>query len=302
MNAPRPFPEWSEWQGLPLIVEPEVLAIVLDDGQAFRWHLLKDKSWLGFWDAFCLRLACDATGHMGWSAPKSLAAALEVAIPRYFSLDTPFDDRLDALPWRSDQHLASCIKRFPGLRLLRQPFSETLLCFLCSATKQIVQIKQMAEKMASSLGSPLAIDRPSGLNAFSFHRLPSWKQLDECSEAQLRACGLGFRAGYVKAVARFLAQNKGWLEDTEALPYPEAHARLVELRGVGAKIADCVLLYGGGKQEAFPVDTWIIKIMSDRYGLVGWKPEQIALFGRSHFGRSAGLAQQYLFNFERHPE
>lgn len=86
---------------------------------------------------------------------------------------------------------------------------------------------------------------------------------------------------------------------TEHAPYAEAKARLLELPGVGEKVADCVLLFGAGRLESFPVDTWIIKAMERRYGLAGWKPAQIAHFGRVHFGAQAGLAQQYLFAFER---
>ena len=74
---------------------------------------------------------------------------------------------------------------------------------------------------------------------------------------------------------------------------------MCELPGVGEKIADCVLLFAAGRLEAFPVDVWIFKAMAQRYGLAGWKPAQIAHFGRTHFGPLAGLAQQYLFAWER---
>ncbi|MBC8012335.1 MAG: DNA-binding protein, partial [Burkholderiales bacterium] len=129
--------------------------------------------------------------------------------------------------------------------------------------------------------------------------LPTWSELAKVSESDLRACLLGFRARYIHQSAQFIAANPGWLEETEAAPYTEAKARLMSLPGVGEKVADCVLLFGAGRLEAFPVDTWIIKAMARRYGLDGWTPAQIAHFGRTHFGAHAGLAQQYLFAFER---
>jgi N-glycosylase/DNA lyase len=132
-----------------------------------------------------------------------------------------------------------------------------------------------------------------------FHRLPTWTELAAVSESELRACSLGFRARHVAAIARFLAENPGWLEATEHAPYSEAKASLITLQGVGEKVADCVLLFGAGKLEAFPVDVWILKTMERRYGLDGWKPAQVAQFGRAHFGPLAGLAQQYLFAWER---
>jgi N-glycosylase/DNA lyase len=130
-------------------------------------------------------------------------------------------------------------------------------------------------------------------------RLPTWAELALIPEPELRACQLGFRARFISQTARFLAAHPGWLEETKALPYAAAKERLRSLPGVGEKIADCVLLFGAGRLEAFPVDTWILKAMAARYGLHGWKPAQVAQFGRAHFGPLAGLAQQYLFAYER---
>jgi N-glycosylase/DNA lyase len=130
-------------------------------------------------------------------------------------------------------------------------------------------------------------------------RLPTWAELAETPEVELRRCLLGFRARYIHQTARFLAAHPGWLEATAARPYAEAKAGLCELPGVGEKIADCVLLFGVGRLEAFPVDGWILKTLAGRYGLNNWKPAQVAHFGRAHFGPLAGLAQQYLFAYER---
>ena len=200
------------------------------------------------------------------------------------------DTLIDCLPRRSDPVLAAALAACPGLILLRQPLGETLLAFLCSSTKQIVQIKQICEKLAASFGDQIAP---------GIHALPDWERLARASENELRACALGFRARYVRETAFFLAGRPGWLERTTALPYPEAKAALMELPGVGAKVADCVLLFGAQRLEAFPVDVWILKALAHRYGLQGWKPAQLAQFGRMHFGPLAGLAQQYLFAYER---
>jgi N-glycosylase/DNA lyase len=218
----------------------------------------------------------------------------------YFAADRDWAALADALPWRSDAHLARCLAAFPGLRILRQPLGETLLHFLCSATKQIVQIKQMSALLAERHGAPLlSLSTFNPQLSTSFHRLPTWAELAEIPEAELRRCLLGFRARYIHQTARFLATHPGWLEATAALPYAEAKAGLCELPGVGEKIADCVLLFGAGRLEAFPVDVWILKTLATRYGLHDWKPAQVAHFGRTHFGPLAGLAQQYLFACER---
>lgn len=292
---------WSPWTPLAGIgpISPEVLGEILDGGQSFRWQRQTDGAWLGFWSDCIVRLQADATGRLSWSAPTALTKRVMNALPTYLALSTNYAGQTDGLPWRSDAHLAGCIAAFPGLRLLRQPFGETLLGFLCSATKQIVQIKQMVALLASRHGRlicelPLANGRRTAVC-----RLPTWDELAVIPEADLRACLLGFRARYISETARFLAAHPAWLAETEALPYLEAKTRLISLPGVGEKVADCVLLFGAGRLEAFPVDVWILKTMERRYGLEGWSPANLTRFGQVHFGSAAGLAQQYLFAWER---
>ena len=302
------FLAWSDWQ--PLVVSdweelsplpaggstapafrlPAVLAEVLDGGQTFRWVRTLDGLWQGVWSDCVARLKPVDRGGLAWSAPQDIADAVGRKLPGYLAATVDFARVADGLPWRSDLHLARCLEAFRGLRLLRQPLGETLLGFLCSATKQIAQIKQIVALLAQRHGRELAA---------GIHRLPTWAELAAVSEEDLRACLLGFRARYVQQTARLLSERPGWLDQIEQLPYAEAKERLRELPGVGEKVADCVLLFGAGRLEAFPVDVWIIKAMETRYGLEGWTPQQIARFGRVHFGPFAGLAQQYLFAWER---
>lgn len=296
-------PAWSDWRPLALRLDPAVLAEILDGGQSFRWFREEEPSalrsfgevgslstiWTGVW-AGCVAQLRLHDGSLEWRAPTPLAKTVAAALPRYLALDRDWAALTDSLPGRSDAHLARCLAAFPGLRILRQPFGETLLGFLCSATKQIVQIKRMCALLAERHGTDVAP---------GYRRLPTWTGLATIPEKKLRACLLGFRAKYIHGTAQYLAARPGWLEETESLPYVAAKARLLELPGVGEKVADCVLLFGAGRLEAFPVDTWVLKSLARRYGLTGWNPAQVAHFGRAHFGPLAGLAQQYLFAWER---
>ena len=292
-------PLWSEWQPLPgnWSPSPAVLAETLDGGQSFRWHG-SDEVWTGLWSDHRVQLRLNGQ-LLEWRAANGAPGDAAAALTRYLALDRDWTALTDSLPWRSDPHLAQCLAAFPGLRLLRQPFGETLLGFLCSATKQIVQIKQMVALLAERHGLPVSSLSTLNPQLSTSSRLPTWAELAAIPEKDLRACLLGFRARYIHETARFLASRPGWLDATEQLPYPAAKARLLELPGVGEKVADCVLLFGAGKLEAFPVDTWILKSLARRYDLTGWKPAQVAHFGRTHFGPLAGLAQQYLFSWER---
>jgi N-glycosylase/DNA lyase len=284
---------WSEWKPLKSALPPLsslTFSELLDGGQAFRWLRQPDDSYLGQWDHHVVSLRLDSKGNLFWRAPEAEKAKAESGLRGYLGCDTDFAAAIDALPWRSDAHLNRCLEAFHGLRILRQPFGETLLCFLCSATKQIVQIKQMVRLLAKSHGAEIAP---------GYWRLPTWPELAPVSEFKLRECLLGFRARFIHQTAQFLAAHPTWLNETERLPYPEAKARLCALPGVGEKVADCVLLFGAGRLEAFPVDVWILKTMEKRYGLESWKPAQVSHFGRIHFGAAAGLAQQFLFAWER---
>jgi len=284
---------WTGWTDLPLRLTGSVLEEVLDGGQAFRWQRQPGGVWHGAWEGSIARLRTAEDRGLQWSAPVSLAPEVGRTLPRYLALETDFPALAEALPRRTDPHIAGCIGAFPNLRILRQPIGETLLCFLFSAAKQIVQIKQMTARIAERHGAPLG--RPPG----SERRLPTWAEIARLTESDLRQCLLGFRARHVHGTARYLAARPGWLEETESLPYAEAKERLLALPGVGEKIADCVLLFGAGRLEAFPVDVWILRAMASRYRLQGWRPAQVAHFGRVHFGPLAGLAQQYLFAYER---
>ncbi|GHB99235.1 8-oxoguanine DNA glycosylase [Cerasicoccus arenae] len=281
---------WGQWRSVKPVVRcpDDVLAELLDGGQAFRWNRV-DGVWRGVWGNYIAELTSQ-NDVVQWRAPVLIEDRVSRDISTYLGPDDVFADAWDALPHRSDPVLKAAMGQWPGLRLLRQPFAEAVLCFLCSSMKQITHIKQICETLALRFGAEII----PGVRA-----LPSWSTLHRVSEGELRAAGLGYRARFIHGTSHFLAGQPGWLDVVEDLPYPEAKHRLMQLPGVGAKIADCALLFGAGKLEAFPVDTWIARVMTERYRLEGWSLEQIAHFGRAHYGQYAGLAQQYLFSSAR---
>jgi N-glycosylase/DNA lyase len=286
-------PLWSQWEplGLAHSFTDQSLAETLDGGQSFRWRRQPASgTWQGVFAKHSVQLRLRSSGdelHFRAATDRALAGA---ALHRYLAMAPQLPAALARLPLQSDPVLAAALAACPGLILLRQPFAETLLGFILSSTKRIPQIRQMCDTLAARFGPELAP---------GIHGLPTWAALATVGEPALRRCALGFRAGYVHRAALFLADHPGWLEQVEALPYAEAKAALVTLPGVGEKVADCALLFGAGRLEAFPVDVWILKTLAAGYGLEGWPPTQLAQFGRVHFGPLAGLAQQYLFAHAR---
>ncbi len=284
--------QWTSWKLLSpqLRFSQEALTETLDGGQSFRWSQTMDGYWTGTWGKCLARVRLDNLGKLQWSCPPQLKNTVEKEIPIYFAADRQYKLTVNRLTKLDDPALITAMRRWEGLRILRQPLGETLLAFLCSSAKQITQIKQICKEMAERFGDPIA---------GTIRTLPSWTRLQEIPERDLLACKMGYRAGFIRKTADALAEQPRLLETIDTLSYTEAKEKLLLLPGVGEKIADCVLLFGAGKHEAFPVDTWMLKSMARLYGLDGSKPSEVAKFGRARFGSAAGLAQQFLFAGER---
>ncbi|MEL0117342.1 MAG: DNA glycosylase [Opitutae bacterium] len=259
---------------------------MLDGGQSFRWRLKSGGIWEGVFGKNLVQVKLSESENLRYR----VLTGESIEILEYFGQSVDWDMIRDALPWRSDPQLRTCMQEFPGLRILQQPFGETLFSFLCSTAKQISQIKQCCLAVANRLGEDLG-----GGN----YAWPGWGAIAEAGEDVLRECRLGYRSRYIWKVANILRKDQEFELRLASEDYPQAKATLMNLPGVGAKVADCVLLFGCGRLEAFPVDTWINKVMARRYNLGGWDTAKVAQFGQVHFGSAAGLAQQFLFASER---
>jgi N-glycosylase/DNA lyase len=266
------------------------LAATLTSGQAFRWEL-RDQAWIGVVGAHWVRL------H-----PIAGSLTAETATPvrdwhwltHYLQLDVDLAQVLRTFP--EDEPMRAAVAAFRGLRLLRQDPWECLASFILSSTKQIVQIRQIVARLCECYGDPVAV-APGYRPAFTF---PCPARLARATEAELRACKMGFRAPYLLETARLVAGGQVELKRLPEQPIESARAELMQLPGVGRKIADCVLLFACGFQSAFPVDVWVMKALRRLYfprrRVI---PRHLHQFAATHFGANAGYAQQYLFHYMR---
>ena len=266
------------------------LATTLTCGQAFRWQQ-QDRWWTGVIGTRWVRLRSE-------SGSITAETAEPVAdwdwLTHYLQLHVDLGEVLRAFP--NDEPMRAAVTACRGLRLLRQDPWECLASFILSSTKQIVQIRQIITLLCERYGEPLAVV-PGGTRASAF---PAPARLARATEAELRACKMGFRAPYLRTTAGIIAGGQCDLERLRDLPVEVARAELIKLPGVGRKIADCVLLFAYGSQSAFPVDVWVMKALRQLY----FPRRRVSLqrlhqFAASHFGPSAGYAQQYLFHYMR---
>ena len=254
------------------------LAATLDCGQAFRWQA-GPHGWQGIVEnrAVTARMEGDTLILEGASETDRDFWV------HYFALDMDYPALLAKFS-SGNKRLAECVRHKPGIRVLRQPFFETLCTFIISQNNNIKRIRGIVETLCNTWGEPL----PGGRSSF-----PGPEVLASLTEEDLQPLRSGFRAKYILDAARKTASGEVDLDHVASLPTEEAAAELCRIRGVGIKVAHCALLYGFHRIECLPVDVWMKRVMSTMYpqGL----PEELLPY--------AGIAQQYLFHYSRsHPE
>jgi N-glycosylase/DNA lyase len=266
------------------------LAATLSSGQAFRW-IFQDGGWNGVIGRRWVRLQAGEASITGHAAePMSDWTWLS----GYLQTDLDLAGVLATFP--PDSPMQAAVNACHGLRLLRQEPWECLASFLLSSTKQIVQIRQIVALLCQRFGEPISAPADYG-PAYAF---PAAARLARVTESELRACKMGFRAPYLLNTARQVDAGEIDLKRLRQLSVEMARSELMNLPGVGRKIADCVLLFAYGFQSVFPLDVWVLKALRELY-FPNRRPTagRLRHFSESHFGPNAGYAQQYLFHYMR---
>ncbi len=251
------------------------LGQTLECGQAFRWEKQPDGSFLGVAYQKVCQIAQTGSGILLKGATR---ADFEAVWRDYFDLDRDYG----ALKRELSAHpvFARAVAYAPGIRLLRQEPWEALCSFIISQNNNIPRIKGIIARLCQLLGRPLT----NGLYAF-----PDAQTLAGCTLAQLEPLRAGFRARYLLDAAQKIACGQVDLQSLHSLPMMQAQAALMQITGVGKKVAACTLLYGCGRLECFPVDVWIGRAMKQLL------PEGLPDYAQQY----AGIAQQYLFHYAR---
>lgn len=264
------------------IIAPLDLDITLSCGQTFRWHKVGD-SWEGVLGRSLIRLRKRGRALEVSSEPKSRDAVAQVR--RHLRAED--DIALIQRRLARDPVLARGMRDVRGLRIAKMDEWECLVSFVLATYANIPRITKMVETLCARFGETIT----DGVHAF-----PDVRRLGQATRRELAGCGLGYRAEYVEELAECL--TGGDIARMKRLRFEELRERLIELPGVGNKVADCVSLFGFGKLEAFPIDVHMARALERLYGTRGTY-RALRAFASDRFGEYAGYAQEYLFYNER---
>lgn len=256
-------------------------------GQCFRWVRDTDGTYTGLYGAHPLRIGQQGDVITLYNTTRE---EYETIWRGYFDLDA--DYRTIQAHLARDAVMRRAISAGHGIRLLAQEPFETLISFIISANNNIPRIQGIIARLCESFGAPVPFE---GRTVYAFPTAETLAGLTCADLAPLRA---GFRDKYILDAAQKAASGTVNLTAVYGMGYAAAKRELKKVMGVGDKVADCVLLFGFQKYDAFPVDVWVRRILEHCYP-GGTHQSDAAAFASERFGPYGGFAQQYLFYYAR---
>ncbi|NLI62025.1 MAG: DNA-3-methyladenine glycosylase 2 family protein [Methanosarcinaceae archaeon] len=261
---------------------------IFNSGQSFRNFSTEDGSYINIVSGRAFRFSQNGSSLMISNSDLSDLSFWD----HYFDLSTDYSFFKNH--FKNDLVLSKATSFGSGIRILNQEPFETLITFILSANNNIPRIKNNVERISKNYGNKIKSDLGT------FYSFPDAKKLASlCPEDLRENCGVGFRDKRIVETSELIADGNILLDDIFDMDTNSARKYIMQLPGVGPKVADCVLLFSFKKRDVFPVDTWIQKIMYKHYVSNDFPKTKLNEFGINHFGEYSGLAQQYLFYYAR---
>ena len=270
--------------------------VSINSGQVFLWEKHKN-SWYGIHGDQVIKFTQSDKGIEFLSFPEDKSCDQKI-----FRLDDNIENIVEEIS--HDSLICRLVRAYPGLRLIRQKPHQCLFSFVCASNTNIPMIRRMLYNLTRKFGKHTKVD---GIDFFTF---PSAADINRASIDELRACGLGYRTKAIKAAAYAITTGRLDFDLLKKLSYYESKKELLQVYGIGNKIADCVLLFSLEKLDAFPIDVWIARALASHYSwlhkskfhdkITPHQYQQLSDDARRYFGKYAGYAQQYLYYHTRH--
>jgi N-glycosylase/DNA lyase len=256
-------------------------------GQSFAWDFI-DGAYYGFTKDSVIKIIRDNENIFWQTFPKKDDLAF---VEKYLRLNMNYDEILKKIS--KDRHVKKAASKYPNIRLLEQDFEQALLSFIISSNNTISSIRKSVRLLNQMYGEKLEIEGKD------FYLFPKTEILAEAPLEDILKSKVGFRAKYLKDTAQNLLKS-GLPRDIKKLDENEARKRLIELKGVGDKIADCVLVFGLAHDNVTPLDVWAKRVFINLYGLdPKMKYDDMIKWIKKHFDGYAAWAGQFLFEYIR---
>lgn len=268
-------------------------AHVFDCGQCFRWIRQEDGSYTGVAMNRVINISKEGDSiHID----NTNLEDFENIWYEYFDLARDYGALKKDLA-KHDENLKKAVEFGPGIRILKQDGWEMLISFIISSNNRIPMIQRAINNISERYGRKIGTYRGKDYYAF-----PSPEELSRASIEDFRDCKTGFRDKYIYHTTRAVLDEKIDLKTFVDMDQDTCHKELMKFKGVGAKVADCIALFGMRKYQSFPVDVWVKRVMQEFYGAEDMSLPKMRKFGMDLFGDDAGFAQQYLFYYVRELE
>lgn len=215
---------------------------------------------------------------------------LKEIIINFFSLDVDYKSINNSI-LNMDSSIKDILDNNFGFRIQKMPKFETLISYMISTNNSVENIKKCVNRLSNKYGKKIVF------NNKEYYLFPTPKELKNVTEENLRELKLGYRAKYVKEIIDKINNNILDLDKIDSMSTIDALDYLMKHKGIGLKVASCVLLFAYRRYDSYPIDVWVKKIMKEKYNIEGIK--KIKKFINNRFGKYSGLVIQYLFNYKR---
>ncbi len=262
------------------------LKYTLECGQCFRWNKIDENAYIGVVKDRVLKVRQEENKIFVKSDKEE---NLEKVVRYYFDLDRDYE-KLEKKIVLIDDNIAKAVKNTSGLRNLNQDFFEMLISYIISANNNIPRISKSVNEISKRYGKEIEFEGKK------YYLFPTPDELKDVTIDEFRECGVGFRDKYIYKTVEKINNKEIDLEQMQKLDTEKLKAALLSLMGVGPKVADCILLFSCARQEVFPIDVWVQRIMRRLYyNNEEVSKNEILRYARENFGENAGIIQQHLF-------
>jgi N-glycosylase/DNA lyase len=275
----------------------------------FLWEQ-KNNSWYGIYGNNVIKFSASTTNFNSSTRGNKYSSYPEVKgwERKVFRVDDDIKKIISSIS--KDTLVYRAIRKYPGLRLMRQEPHQCIFSFVCASNTNMFMTRKMLKSLCKKFGYKIIFDGKE------FYTFPSVTSLNKATINELQSCGVGYRAKAIKAVAKHIVSGSLDTDNLIRIKYHDAKEELLKVYGIGNKIADCILLFSLDKLDAFPIDIWILRAISRHYSWLFDENENenkykmtesitinrykfLSAIMRKYFGKYSGYAQLYIFYYMR---